>query len=269
MASPIPRAAPVTIAVGTTLRLGELDRIPDRDASGCDHLAPHAERKRLPSSGPRRGTPRSCRACRGFGSRCRGRASSRRSDPRARAPPPSRGLGSRALRSRCPLHAARRRRCRSSCESGVRRRPDPRQRRLSARRVTRSRRAWRPPAARDPLRHPRVPFERAVAAGRRRRSARRSTAPRPIGPRPAYRRSSSRCALRAPRLRHALTVGKAQLQAPVVRLGANGQQRRHALRVEERTLVVDQVVAAVAADAGELELDRVDRRQPQRLDGCE
>ena len=68
---------------------------------------------------------------------------------------------------------------------------------------------------------------------------------------------------------HLPAVGKAQLQVPVFGLGTHGQQRRYALRVEERTLLVDQVVAAVATDAGELELDRVDRRQPQRLDGCE
>jgi hypothetical protein len=46
----------------------------------------------------------------------------------------------------------------------------------------------------------------------------------------------------------------------------HGEELRHALGVDERPVVVDEVVAPVAADAGSLELDRVDRDQPEGLD---
>jgi hypothetical protein len=52
-------------------------------------------------------------------------------------------------------------------------------------------------------------------------------------------------------------------------LGPHGEQRRNALAVQKRALVVDEVEATVAQDAGELELDRVDGGETQRLDGCD
>jgi hypothetical protein len=64
-------------------------------------------------------------------------------------------------------------------------------------------------------------------------------------------------------------VGQANEQAPLVDLRLQGDERRRALGVEKRTLVVDEVEAAVAADARELQFDRVDGGEPQRLDRCD
>src|SRR6185436_9167797 len=63
------------------------------------------------------------------------------------------------------------------------------------------------------------------------------------------------------------SVGEAKEWPPVVELCTDGKQGRNTLRVEERAFVVDEVEAAIATDAGELEVHRVDRGQSQRLDG--
>jgi hypothetical protein len=64
-------------------------------------------------------------------------------------------------------------------------------------------------------------------------------------------------------------VGEPKQWVPVDELGPHGEQRRNALPVQERPFIVDEVEATVAPDAGELELDRVDGRETQRLDGCD
>jgi hypothetical protein len=64
-------------------------------------------------------------------------------------------------------------------------------------------------------------------------------------------------------------VGEPKQWVPVDELGPHGEQRRNALPVQERPFIVDEVEATVAPDAGELELDRVDGRETERLDGCD
>jgi len=54
-----------------------------------------------------------------------------------------------------------------------------------------------------------------------------------------------------------------------VELRTDGEQGGNTLSVEERPLVVHEVEATVAPDARELELDRVDGGETQRLDGCD
>jgi hypothetical protein len=65
------------------------------------------------------------------------------------------------------------------------------------------------------------------------------------------------------------TVGEAEGEASVGHLRPNRQQSWRTLGVRQGAVVVDQVEAAVAADAGPLELDRLDRGESQPLDGSD
>jgi len=64
-------------------------------------------------------------------------------------------------------------------------------------------------------------------------------------------------------------LGEAKAQPPVVDFGPDGDQRRRALGGRERARLVDEIEATVAADAGRIELDRVDGDEPEPLDRCD
>ena len=104
---------------------------------------------------------------------------------------------------------------------------------------------------RGPPRRPRAPSARAAPAFRR--SSDSASLHGPSTSRPATGRPKKFVSTRSPSSHVTVDVAavrETKEQPPVARARPDGEQARHALRVDERTLVVDEVEAPVAADAG-------------------
>ena len=227
-----------------------LDPIPYGDPARPDRPRPRRRTAGARPSAPRHDSPRSRRECSRSRRPCRDRASSPRSDRRCRAPAPPRHR--RAPRE--PIQAS------STCGSSASIPMVMRKRRPSTASVA--------PDARPRASSEAVETIEAPAPGRgRSRPPHAPSGPRVrpsgefgqrLGPRalrrsargPGGRRSSSRSGRRAARLASTMEPSeKRRMSRPSSTAGRTEQERGQALRIDERTLSVDEVEAPVAPDA--------------------